>query len=253
MDGLYHNPYPPSCFKWLTEEEMEELDVIMVSDDSSRGYILDCNFGKCDFYYLYIYVCFIKCNVSFLCISEFPLDFIKCSISFLYILEYSHELHDLHKDYLLVTEENILSDYERHLLPDEGFSKPPPNLVPNLCNKTNCTTHYRNLKLYLNMRLRLTNIHCPLSFNKSPRLKNYNNFNSRQGTVANFDFQKDFFMLMSNAVFGKSFLSLCLFVLLSSYVLIHSMIHSLQVKFIYWCLFVLLCSYVLIRSLINSL
>ena len=253
MDGQYHNPYPRSCFKWLTEKEMEELDVIMVSDDSSRRYILDCDFGKCDFYYLYIYVCFIKCNVSFLCISEFPLDFIKCSISFLCILEYSHELHDLHKDYQFVTEENILSDDERHLLQDEGFSKPPPNLVPNLCNKTNCITHYRNLKLYLNMRLRLTNVHCALSFNKSPRLKYYNNFNIRQGTAVKIDFQKDFFILMSNAVFGKSFLSLCLFVLLSSYVLIHSMIHSLQVKFIYLCLFVLLCSYVLIHSLINSL
>ena len=90
-------PLPISNFKWLTDEEMEDLKVMMMPDDSSRGYILDCNLGKCYFYYLYISVYSIKCNVSFLCISRYP-----------------HELHDLHKDYPLATEclqmeENILS------------------------------------------------------------------------------------------------------------------------------------------------
>ena len=100
---------------------MEELDVMMVPDDSSRGYILECDLGKYFFYTLYIYVYLIKCNVSFLCISEFPLDFIKCNVSFLciseflldfikcnvsflYVLEYPNEFHDLHKDYLLAPE-----------------------------------------------------------------------------------------------------------------------------------------------------
>ena len=90
-------PLPISNFKWLTDKEMEDLKVMMMPDDSSRGYILDCNLGKCYFYYLYISVYSIKCNVSFLCISRYP-----------------HELHDLHKDYPLATEclqmeENILS------------------------------------------------------------------------------------------------------------------------------------------------
>ena len=40
---------------------MEELDVMMVLDDSPRGYILECDLGK----YNYIHVYFIKCNVSF--------------------------------------------------------------------------------------------------------------------------------------------------------------------------------------------
>ena len=36
-------PLPTSNFKWLTEEEMEELDAKMIPDDSSRRYILECN------------------------------------------------------------------------------------------------------------------------------------------------------------------------------------------------------------------
>ena len=135
-------PLPTSNFKWLTDEVMNDLDVMMIPDDSSRGYILECDLGKYYFYYLYIYVYFIKRNVSFLCISECPQDYVKCNVSFICISEYPHELHDRHKNYSLASErlkikENILSNYKHHLLQDEGFSKPPPKLIPNLCHKTN--------------------------------------------------------------------------------------------------------------------
>ena len=185
--------------------------------------------GKYYFYYLYIYVYFIKCNVSFLCISEYP-----------------HELYDLYKDYPLAPErlqieENILSDYQRHLLRDEGFIKTPPNLVPNLRNKTNYIIHYRNFKLHLELVLHLTNVYRVLLFDQLPWLKNYINFNTRQRTAAKNDFEKDFFKLMNNAVFGKSFI--CLFFLLCSYILTH----LLQVKCFY---FMIIWSYVFIDSFI---
>ena len=32
-------PLPTSNFKWLTDEEIEKLDVMMVPDDKSRRYI----------------------------------------------------------------------------------------------------------------------------------------------------------------------------------------------------------------------
>ena len=39
-------PLPTSNFKWPTDKEREGLDVMMVPDDSFRGYILECNLGK---------------------------------------------------------------------------------------------------------------------------------------------------------------------------------------------------------------
>ena len=109
-------PLPTSNFKWLTDEEIKDLDMMMIPDDSSRGYILEYDLGKYYFYYLYIYIYFIKCSNSFLCISEYPRDFIKFNVSFLCFLEYPHELHDLHKDYPVAPErhqieENMLSNY----------------------------------------------------------------------------------------------------------------------------------------------
>ena len=183
----------------------------MVPDDSSRGYISECDLGKYYFYQLYIYVYFIKCNISFICISKYLCDFITCYVSFLCILEYPFELHDLYKDYPLSSErlqieENILSDYQHHLLQDKGFNKPPPKRVPNLHSKTNYIIHYCNLKLYLERGLCLTNFHCVLSFDQSPWWKNYINFNIRQRATAKNDFERDH---------RKRFMFIC------SYILMH--------------------------------
>ena len=43
---------PMPNFKWLTDKEMKDLDVIMIPDDSSRVYILECDLGKYYFYYI---------------------------------------------------------------------------------------------------------------------------------------------------------------------------------------------------------
>ena len=76
-------PLLPSNFKWLADEEMEELSMMMVPDVSLRGYISECNLGKYYFYFLYIYAYFIKCNVRFLCIPEYPRDSIERNVCFL--------------------------------------------------------------------------------------------------------------------------------------------------------------------------
>lgn len=76
-------------------------------------------------------------------------------------------------------------------------------LTLNLNNKEKYILHYKNQKLYLSLGLKLTRIYKGMKFNKRPWLKNYIQLNTdlrKKGTI---EFEKDFFKLMNNAVFGR--------------------------------------------------
>ena len=77
-------------------------------------------------------------------------------------------------------------------------------LIPNLGNKTNYGVHYRNLQLYLSLGMKLTKIHKVLKFKQSDWIKKYINFNTEKRMNATNDFEKDFFKLIINSVYGKT-------------------------------------------------
>ena len=106
-------------------------------------------------------------------------------------LTYPEELHDLHNDYPLCPE---------RVECDRGVKK----LIPNLRHKNNYVVHYKTLMQYLNLGMELKKIHRGIKFIESDFLKPYIDMNTNLRAKAKNDFEKDFFKLMNNSVFGKT-------------------------------------------------
>ncbi|VDI52955.1 Hypothetical predicted protein [Mytilus galloprovincialis] len=105
-------------------------------------------------------------------------------------LEYPQDLHDDHNDYPLAPENVEINKVRK--------------LVPHLGKREKYTLHYRNLKMYLDMGMKLTKVHRIIGFKQSPWLKTYIDLNTRLRAAAKTDSEREFFKLMNNSVFGKT-------------------------------------------------
>ena len=98
----------------------------------------------------------------------------------------------------------MLSDYCKTIVDNYGIKVGVvKTLIPNLGDKTNYVVHYRNLQLYL-LQLKLTKIHKILKFKQSDWMKISIDFNTEERRNAVNSFEKYFFKLMINSVFGKT-------------------------------------------------
>ena len=105
-------------------------------------------------------------------------------------LEYPKELHDSHNDYPLCPERVDCNKVEK--------------LIPNLRDKKNYVIHYKNLMQCLNLGMKLKKIHRGIKFVESAFMKSYIDMNTNLRTQAKNNFEKDFYKLMNNSVFGKT-------------------------------------------------
>ena len=159
---------PTGGFRWMTTKQIDKIDLSKYNENSKKGLILEVD------------------------------------------LEYPKELHDLHNDYPLAPEkvkvtENMLSKYAKNIAEKYKISTGLVHkLIPTLSKKEKYVLHYRNLQLYIDLGLKLTKVHRVLEFNQSPWLKQYIDFNTEKRTNAKNAFEKDFFKLMNNSVFGKT-------------------------------------------------
>ena len=125
-------------------------------------------------------------------------------------LEYPKELHDLHNDYPCAPESmhitnDMLSEYCHELKDQFNISDSKvKKLMTTLNDKKNYVVHERLLEYYLELGLKFKKVHKVIEFFEKPWLKDYIQFNTDMRTNAKTDFEKDFFKLMNNSVYGKT-------------------------------------------------
>ena len=105
-------------------------------------------------------------------------------------LEYPHKLWEKHNDYPLAPEKMIVNGVEK--------------LICHFKPRKNYVVHYRNMRQYLEMGMRITVVHRGISFYQSSWMEPYIRKNTELRKTAANSFEKDFFKLMNNSVFGKT-------------------------------------------------
>ncbi len=163
--------YPTAMRKYLPVDGFEwadvDVDVMQVADDADVGYILEVD------------------------------------------LEYPDHLHDTHNVYPLAPEKmtitpDMLSPFQKQHFPNKRITE---KLVPNLKNKTKYVLHYHNLKLYLQLGMKLTKVHCIIKFNQAPWMKSFIELNinkRKEASIAGNNVNVKHFKYTCNASFGKT-------------------------------------------------
>ena len=160
---------PTDGFRWLNNDEIQELFTKLkdVPEDGAKGYILEVDL-------------------------EIPLD-----------------KHDYFNQYVPAPEhlevtEDMLSPLNKFCMGKLELNHVKcTKLTPNLQDKHKYVIHYRTLQLYQELGVVLKKIHRVIEFNQRQWLKEYIDFNTRQRKMAKNTFEKNFFKLMNNSVFGK--------------------------------------------------
>ena len=154
-------------FRWLETDEIDNLDIKTINSDGEICYILEAD------------------------------------------LDYPKHLHDNHSDYPLAVEKKIITEDQISPVNQEFLKinkekfRPSTKLVPDLHNKIKYVCSLRNLQLYLNKGLVLKKIHRVLVANQKNYMSSYIEINSLKRQAAKTDFEKDFFKLLNNSVYGK--------------------------------------------------
>lgn len=162
---------PHSLYEWY-EPQMDDITkfITNLDDDGDYGYIIQCD------------------------------------------LEYPEHLHEKHNDFPLAPEKievsyENLSQYSKDALLETGNRSKnykSEKLMATFFKRVDYVTHLKNLKLYLELGMRLLKISKILRFHQTPFLKPYIDMCSQKRQLSPNKFEKDLWKKLANSVFGKT-------------------------------------------------
>ncbi|PFX13822.1 hypothetical protein AWC38_SpisGene22070 [Stylophora pistillata] len=106
------------------------------------------------------------------------------------LLPVKEELYDHFNDYPLAPENLLIGKVKK--------------LVCTFYGKKKYIIHHETLKLYMSLGIEIGKIHRIIRFEESPWMKKYIDLNTELRAKGDNDFEKDFFKLMNNSVYGKT-------------------------------------------------
>jgi len=181
MNNLYgysmSDYLPVSDFEWLCESQFNDIvdNLAQIPETNEYGYVLEVD------------------------------------------LSYPDHLHDVHSS-LPLAPEKLSIRYSELSSYCQSFPEPytsTPKLIPNLRDKCKYIVHYRNLQLYTKLGMKITKVHRILRFKQKPWMSSYIQLNTQLRQKSKSEFEKSFFKLANNSVYGSYFTVCCIFVSLS--------------------------------------
>lgn len=140
------------------------------------------------------------------------MDILEADVGYLFEvdLHIPSELHDLFDDMPLAPENRTVQDPTAYMIElwslaegRKGYHAGRKLILSHL-DKQNYGVHSAMLQFYIKMGAEVTKIHRVVSFRQSRFFESYIDFNSLQRQVASNEFERDFYKLKNNSLFGKT-------------------------------------------------
>ena len=174
--------------KWCDIDKFTSDFVKNYDDNSDKGYLLEVD-------------------------VEYPKDLLSAhaDLSFLPERKFKIPKHHYQKRISPINIEEYTADVRKkiasaHKKVNKAFKithEPENKLIATVQDKNKYVCNISTLKMALNHGLRLKKVYRAIEFNHSAWLKKYIDVNTELRKNAKNDFEKNFFKLMNNAVFGK--------------------------------------------------
>ena len=174
-NNLYGNalrkPLPHSQFCWAEDLSIFTRDFILSLDEEGYyGYTFEVDLG-------------------------YPQHLHHSTADFPLAPESGYITHDMFTDFM--------KTFHQAVNPDKTY-RGSRKLLLTQYNREHYIVHFAILKFYLKMGLTLNKVHRVIKYRQKAWLKEYIDFNSKQRSLAKNTFDKDYYKLKNNALFGKT-------------------------------------------------